>query len=206
MRDWPIDFDELQRSLAQMQPQTEQLCDRRAASVALIVQAAPLGLELLFIERARHPGDPWSGNLGFPGGRRDPGDIDLRHTAERETREEIGIDLCQARYLGRLADIVGQNLPIRVSCFVYGLQQQVEPQRSTEVQDVFWYRLEELFAPQRQVLSRVEFGGRVLEAPAVDLGLADKPVLWGITYRLVSQFRQLVCPDAGPDRSTGLSI
>lgn len=164
---------------------------RTPASVALILQHNGNGLELFFIERARHPNDPWSGNIGFPGGRREPDDADLRQTAERETREEVGIDLGGACYLGRLSDIVGHNLPVRVSCFVYGLSQTVRPVLSDEVHDAFWYRYDELRAPHRHVSSVVRFDGQVLEAPAIDLGLPDKPVLWGITYRLVSQFRQI---------------
>ena len=172
--------------------------DRKPAAVALIVRQSGEFNELLFIERAHHPEDPWSGNIGFPGGRRDAVDKTLRHTAERETMEEVGIDLSGACYLGRLSDIVGANLPVRVSCFVYGLTEQVEPQVSHEVHDVFWFGLHELIAPQRQLTAQVSFGGRLLEAPAIDLGLPGKAVLWGITYRLVNQFREIL--ESGEER------
>lgn len=172
--------------------------DRKPAAVALILQPNGKGLELLLIERAHHPADPWSGNIGLPGGRRDPVDASLRHTAERETREEVGIDLTSARFFGRLSDVVGANLPVRVACFVYGLTTPVEMLLSHEVHDAFWYGLEELRMPERQVLAPVRFGERQLEAPAIDLGLPGKPVLWGITYRLVSQFRELL--EAGEER------
>ncbi|NNL85157.1 MAG: NUDIX domain-containing protein, partial [Myxococcales bacterium] len=49
--------------------------------------------EVLFIERARHPDDPWSGHMALPGGRLDPVDASLRAAAERETREEVGVEL-----------------------------------------------------------------------------------------------------------------
>lgn len=150
------------------------------------------GPELFFIERAHHPDDPWSGNIGFPGGRRDPVDKTLRHTAERETMEEVGVDLSSAICLGRLSDIVGANLPVRVSCFVYGLTAPITPVLSDEVNDTFWFGLDSLQAPDRQLLATVRFGERELQAPAIDLGLPGKAVLWGITYRLVCQFRELM--------------
>lgn len=169
----------------------DNFCERKPAAVALILQESGMGLELFFIERAHHPGDPWSGNIGFPGGRMDRQDSDLRRTAERETCEEVGIDLHTARYLGRLSDVVGANLPVRVACFVYALQRPVTPVLSSEVHDAFWYRYDQLWEPERQLLATVQFGGRPLRSPAIRLD-PQRPVLWGITYRLVGQFRQIV--------------
>lgn len=185
-------YDEIAGKLTRATRHACPADDRKPAAVALLLQHAPAGPELFFIERAHHPADPWSGNIGFPGGRRDPTDVSLRHTAERETMEEVGFDLGTASYLGRLSDIVGANLPVRVSCFVYGLHQPVQPVLSDEVHDAFWYGLDALLSPQRQLLATVRFGERELQAPAVDLGLPGKAVLWGITYRLVCQFRELL--------------
>ena len=171
---------------------------QKPAAVALILRENASDMELLFIERARHPHDPWSGNIGLPGGRMDPRDADLRQTAERETQEEVGIDLSAAVCLGRLSDVVGANLPVRVSCFVYHLLQPAQTVLSHEIHDAFWFGLEELWQPQRQVTAAVRFDGRSLEAPAIQLH-PQRPVLWGITYRLVSQFRQvLLCGEEQP--------
>ncbi|RKP27830.1 NUDIX hydrolase domain-like protein, partial [Syncephalis pseudoplumigaleata] len=48
--------------------------------------------ELLFIRRTANPQDPWSGQMAFPGGKRERGETD-QEAAERETREEVGLDL-----------------------------------------------------------------------------------------------------------------
>lgn len=186
-------FKRVAQKLSRSAPSFCPSDDRKPAAVALILRHAGCSPELFFIERAHHPDDPWSGNIGFPGGRRDPIDKTLRHTAERETMEEVGVDLLSSAIcLGRLSDIVGANLPVRVSCFVYGLMAPITPVLSDEVHDAFWFGLDFLQSPHRQLLATVRFGERELQAPAIDLGLPGKAVLWGITYRLVCQFRDLL--------------
>lgn len=174
-------------------PGSLQSGSHKTAAVALILRQICQKQEILFIERAKHPGDPWSGNIGFPGGRCNTEDATPRHTAERETMEEVGIDLSDALYLGRLSDIVGSNLPIRVSCFVYGLNRQVQPVLArNEVNDLFWFGLQQLRQEERHLMAKFQFDDKLVEAPAIDLGLPGKPLLWGITYRLVDQFQELL--------------
>ena len=168
---------------------------RTRAAVAMIVRELPGDLEMLFIERATDVRDPWSGHLAFPGGKVEPGE-QARQAAERETREEIGLVLESERYLGRMSDIVGANLPVRVSCFAYAaVSSTIHPVINHEVRDVFWARLSDIRDPERHRTVMVGFSGRSLEVPAIILPQADKPVLWGITYRLVMQFLEIIQPD-----------
>jgi 8-oxo-dGTP pyrophosphatase MutT (NUDIX family) len=61
--------------------------------------------EILYIKRSSHPSDPWSGNVAFPGGKREEFEQDYQ-AAVREVREEINLDLEAGpfAYLGRLDD------------------------------------------------------------------------------------------------------
>ena len=165
---------------------------RGRAAVAMIVRVLPGDLEILFIERATDVRDPWSGHLAFPGGKVESGE-QARQAAERETREEIGLALESERYLGRMSDIVGANLPVRVSCFAYAaMSTAIHPVVNREVRDVFWARLSDIRDPERHRMVTVGFSGRSLEVPAIILPQPDKPVLWGITYRLVMQFLEII--------------
>src|ERR1035437_4504345 len=94
--------------------------NRTRASVAMILHQGAQDLEILFIQRASHDLDPWSGHIAFPGGKLEEGELECQ-AACRETLEEIGIDLEYGRYLGRLSDIIGANLPVRVSCCLFGV-------------------------------------------------------------------------------------
>jgi 8-oxo-dGTP pyrophosphatase MutT (NUDIX family) len=165
---------------------------RTRASVAMILCHAAEGLEILFIQRAADEHDPWSGHIAFPGGKLEEGEL-VCQTARRETLEEIGIDLEADSYLGRLSDIVGTNLPVRVSCCVFGMDKaDCLPSLSDEVSDVFWIRLSDLRDTTRHLSAEVAFDDRNFEVPAIRLPCEDKPVLWGITYRLLMQFIELL--------------
>ena len=60
--------------------------------------------QLLFIRRASNDKDRHSGQVAFPGGRKDPGDASAEETALRETHEEIGVHRNKVSLLGRLYD------------------------------------------------------------------------------------------------------
>jgi 8-oxo-dGTP pyrophosphatase MutT (NUDIX family) len=188
----PATLADIARILDRHPPVLLDLPGHTRAAVALILRGGTHGLEVLFIERAPRAGDPWAGDLGFPGGKEEEADSDPRQSAERETREEVGLDLRDGRYLGRLSDIAGAHLPVQVSCFVYGVDDPPPFAMNEEVRDVFWVALADLCAPARHVAAPVRFGGEMLARPAIRLPQPGKPVLWGITYRLVMQFLQLL--------------
>lgn len=182
-------FDWISLQLSSHDPSVRDVPEYRQAAVALILSRIGSGYRILFIERATHPSDPWSGNIGFPGGKVEKFDADTRQAAERETMEELGIDLSRAEYLGRLSDHDGAHLPVILSCFIYGIvAENVEFIISEEVKDVFWVTIEELTDPDRHGMHEFTFAGDRFESPCIRLPYEDKPVLWGLTYRMVSEF------------------
>lgn len=172
-----------------------------AASVAMILCDGEDegGLRVVVIERARRAGDPWSGQLAFPGGRREAGDRDARHTAERETREEIAVDLSAAERLGRLDDQRGRTadkpIGLVIRCFVYHHPAPARPALSGEVSAVHRVPLDYFVARRRQHFAR-PLPGLNRDFPAVHIGAnpagGDGPPVWGLTYRFLSVFFRLL--------------
>jgi 8-oxo-dGTP pyrophosphatase MutT (NUDIX family) len=78
--------------------------ERRQAAVLAPVLDRPDGDHLLFIRRADHLGQH-AGQMGFPGGGREPSDADLTATALREADEEVGLRPDEAEVVGRLDDV-----------------------------------------------------------------------------------------------------
>ncbi|MBW2425073.1 MAG: NUDIX domain-containing protein [Deltaproteobacteria bacterium] len=164
------------------------------AAVALVVREGDADLEVLFIRRAEHGDDPWSGDLAFPGGRVDPEDRgDPRLAAERETLEELELDLTRARCLGRISDVLGRAESIRVSCFVYAIDGNPLLRPNYEIREAFWTPLPVFADPARQLMRDFRYHGRGMQLPAIRL-LEDEraPLLWGITYKLLDHFMTAV--------------
>ena len=96
---------------------------RSYAAVAAVLRDTSSGVEVLLIRRAEHPGDPWSGHMALPGGRQDPDDPDLLHTAMRETSEELGLVLDPSQVIGPLDDLEavarGRRVGMVVRPFVF---------------------------------------------------------------------------------------
>lgn len=181
-------FDCISKRLANFSVAAEPCSDGRTpASVAMILHQDAHDIEMLFIQRASHDLDPWSGHIAFPGGKLEEGEIPCQ-AACRETLEEIGIDLIEGTYLGRLSDIIGANLPVRVSCCLFAVDKnRVRPALNEEVRDLFWVALSDLRDPVRHARRPVAFDDKTFDVPAIQLPVDNMPVLWGITYRLVMQ-------------------
>lgn len=163
----------------------------RYASVALLLRPGDDGPEVLFIQRASHPNDPWSGNLGFPGGRIDPEDSDPLAAAVRETAEEVGIILTPEQLLGQLDDYHGIRVPVLVSCYVFAVDKKQPIQANEEVERTFWMSLNTLRQVERHATRKVDWHGNLTEVPSIHIDEIS-PVLWGLTYRFIYRFFSII--------------
>ncbi|MEZ7979225.1 MAG: CoA pyrophosphatase [Myxococcota bacterium] len=182
-------LDAIEARLAAASPVLDVKDVRMAAAVALVLREVDGDLEALFIRRAEHDDDPWSGDLAFPGGRLDPGDADAQAAAERESREELSLDLSGARRLGRISDVLGHAESIRVSAFVYGIEGDPKLVPNYEIAEAFWSPLAHSTAADRQEMRDFTYANVVSTLPTIRL-LDDPraPVLWGITYKFMDEF------------------
>lgn len=194
----PIQLDTIVDRLMQRPARTVGQAEWRYAAVAAVFRQGDEGAELLFMERARHEADPWSGQISFPGGRAEPEDATLLHTAARETREELGLDLDAEHVtsLGALDELQARArrriLPLAIRPHAFVLHQQDEPFQlaSDEVADAFWVPVHHLASPARRTWYDSARAGVPFVFPAVELG-RDVP-LWGLTHRMVLEVLERV--------------
>jgi 8-oxo-dGTP pyrophosphatase MutT (NUDIX family) len=167
----------------------------RYAAIALVLRASPAGEpELLMIKRAEYEEDPWSGHVACPGGRMDPTDRDLEHTAIRETWEETGIDLAETgRILGTLDDITPRTPslpPLVIRPFVAVVKPDITIVESPEVAEVFWVPLSAIRESARWGRALVPIRG--VGEREVDVFQHGDYTVWGLTHRALTQFLSLL--------------
>lgn len=193
----PEPFNTILLRLSERQPAVAGDAADSWAAVALILAPHRCGPEVLFIRRAERPSDPWSGHIALPGGRREPTDASLRETAERETREEVGLDLRSADLLGQLDDVAPRapRLPaLVIRPFVYAIRSpRPITVPSPEVASTFWVPLAALRRREDKQTVEIEVDGSRRQVRAFVIG---EEILWGLTERILETFLALV-PEAG---------
>lgn len=172
----------------------------RAAVALVLRQAARRGLELLFIRRAEHEGDPWSGQVGFPGGRGEPEDASPLATAIRETLEETGLDLSRdAQQLGELDELRalarGRPVDLVIAPFVFHLTRPADGAPSREVVSLHWLDLEALLDPASRSVFEYRHQETTRELPCLRVGGL---VIWGLTFRMFENLESLLSGGAAP--------
>ncbi len=194
----PVSIHRIRQSIRDHSPVEHAVRhDTRQAAVSVVLRSLEHSTEALFIRRSIKEGDPWSGHMAFPGGHFEPHDKSLRHTAERETLEEIGLDLTTtSRFLGQIdpvqANPRGRNLDMIVTPFVYELQvADVTFSPNYEVAEVLWGSLNEMHRGDSHKMGEFTIAGEQVQYPGYGVG---EDIVWGLTYRMLDQFFAVLDP------------
>lgn len=171
------------------QPSAVTVDGRPPSAVLVPLVEGDAGPGLVFTRRAWHLRSH-SGEVCFPGGRRDPGDADLLATALRESHEEVGLDPGAVTVIGELDRLTTVSSPSFIVPFV-GVVDEVPQWRPApeEVDAVLAVPLAELADPsiyreEIWVRDGIEFGIHFFEL--------DGDTLWGATARMVHNLLMLL--------------
>ncbi|MGD8566432.1 MAG: CoA pyrophosphatase [Candidatus Bathyarchaeota archaeon] len=169
-----------------LRPTSEE--QNAAAAVALMMKPLRNGFKVLFVKRVENSSDPWSGQIAFPGGKHEAKDQNLLQTVIRETFEETGINLLDCcNILGVTKAFRSTRKPeLKVLPFIVQLDGEVSIKlNQKELESHIWISLEEL--QNHKGTAELDFG----VVPAYKLG---KTIIWGLTYRILEHFFQIIEP------------
>ncbi len=139
------------------------------------------------MRRPVREGDRWSGQVCFPGGKAEEGDVSTRATAERETLEELGIDLqVHGRHVGALDDIQamarGRLLSTAISPHVFVQVREPTIVLSDEAEHSFWLPLAKAARGELDSRYRYSQGQSAMYLPCFRY---REEVVWGLTYKML---------------------
>ena len=186
-------FQEVIDRLSVVEAPVEPLPSKRAA-VAISVRSGVSGPEILMIQRAVRQGDPWSGHMGFPGGRKDESDASDMACAKRETREEIGFDLdIYGELVCQLSDVNtgwrADRPAMLVAPFVFEVGSRPVFELNHEVDDTLWVPLSFLLNDANRSRHQWDWRGEVLESDAFTF---DDRLIWGLSLMMIDELLQII--------------
>lgn len=132
-----------------------------------------------------------SNQVGFPGGRVEPQDRDLEHTALRETEEEVGIPQNEVTVIKKLTKLYIPPSDFWVHPYLGYLEKTplLVPQEE-EVEEILEVDLEDFLNEKNLVLKKLSTSySEEMEVPAFYL---NGHIVWGATAMMLSELKDLL--------------
>ena len=120
----------------------------KTAGILILVTKMDEDFHFLMIQRTMYDG-AHSGQMAFPGGKKEPQDASILDTAIRECYEEIGIHVSKSDILGALTPLfipVSHFVVYPFLAFIDAPSQFVK--EPNEVEAIFLFKLHEFFKPE----------------------------------------------------------
>jgi len=159
----------------------------RNAAVLIVLSEEKGEVKTVLIERVPDAG-PHSGQIAFPGGRREETDLDLIETALREAHEEVGISISRDNIIGSLTPVqipISRYSVLPVICTTDHIEELIRCE--DEVNRIFTVDLFNMLADEsvRPVRARE----MIIDAPSFAF---DDQIVWGATAMVLRELKEVI--------------
>lgn len=136
-----------------------------------------------------------AGEVALPGGKRDPGDPDLAHTALRESEEEIALPAREVDMLGALPQAQSRwGLQVVPFVGIFPGQTELVP-NPAEIETIFRVPLRYFLEHPQVEIRELAHQGVLYRVPGFQF---EDQIIWGLTAHFIADFCNRVF-DAGFD-------
>lgn len=163
------------------------------AAVGVILFPEEHETQVLYVKRTSAGGpQPHRGQIGFPGGKQEPADQTLWHTAIREIAEETGIFVEEKQLMGALTPLYIPVSNFLVHPYVIYLEKVPEIiVQPSEIQRVIYAPWTYLVDPERIRRQDIPVGQELILENVPYYDLYDE-VLWGATAMITAELLYLL--------------
>ncbi len=148
-------------------------------------------VNIILMER-QQDGSTHSGQISFPGGKKEKEDKNMLETALRETEEEIGINRAKVNVLGKLTNVYIPVSNFLVEPYIGWIDQPGNLVLSErEVRSVFDINIKELMDPSRKIKTDIpnNNGHTLKNVPCFYIN--DK-IIWGATSLMLNELKHIL--------------
>ncbi len=130
-----------------------------------------------------------AGQVSLPGGRIESSEGPMQ-AASREFREELGVSLDTAVWLGKLSSLYVYGSHHHVEVFVAALDHRpVFAADPSEVAEILLMPVRDLMDPEKQVIATMQRGTARFDAPGFR---CDQHLVWGATAMILAEFSDVL--------------
>lgn len=165
--------------------------DFKRSAVLIVFYENNGDLTIPLIERNIYDGTH-SGQISFPGGKMEKDDIDLRQTALRETKEEIGLEQMNNSIITQLTDIYIPPSNFMVSPYVaIHKSKPIFIPEPSEVEDIIHFPLTSLLDDtiiEQKTIFLKNYNAHI-KVPAY---IFQEKVIWGATAIILAELKSMI--------------
>lgn len=169
----------------------QQANNVKESAVAVLIFEVENRLQCTLIQRPIYTGSH-SGQVSFPGGKKDPTDLDLIHTAIRECWEEIGVILERDHLVGKLTPVYIPVSNFYVEPFVFYYPEIPTFEKDLrEVEEVFTFHLDALLDELNVAIVEMQISSNftLKEVPCFVL---EQKQVWGATALILNELKAVL--------------